>query len=194
MTEKKDDRSNRGLEDYGVIYVSGSIEGGTSETVCKQIIEINLSKSVSCIQLIINSPGGSVSDGFAIIDMMEWSRLPVRTTGLGMLASMALLIFMAGAKGQRVITPRVSILSHRFSWWSFGNHSELIAKRKEEDLTHQRILDHYIRHTSLNSAEEVQAHLLRDVDSWLTAEEALRFGVADVVEGAELMKTMEVVS
>jgi len=193
MSEKKDDRSSRGLEDHGVIYVSGSIDQGTSESVCKQIIEINLTGQVSCIQLIINSPGGSVSDGFAIIDMMGWSRLPVRTTGLGMLASMALLIFMAGAKGQRVITPRVSILSHRYSWWSFGNHSELIAKRKEEDLTHQRILDHYIRHTGLQTAEEVQAHLLRDVDTWLTAEEAVRFGVADVVEGGALAPA-EVVS
>ena len=178
---ERDEKKDRGLDEYGILYVSGEIGGGTSETVCRKIIEMNL-RSLDCIQLIMNSPGGSVHDGFAILDVMEWSRLPVRTTGLGMLASMALLIFMAGAKGHRVITPRVSILSHRFSWWTFGNHSELVARRKEEDLTHARILEHYRTHTRLKTDEEIHKHLLRDVDTWLSASEAVELGIADVIE------------
>jgi ATP-dependent Clp protease protease subunit len=183
MPDKDTKKSDRSLEDYGVIYLSGSIDQGTSESVCKQIIEINLGRTVDCIQMIINSPGGSVSDGFAVIDMMAWSRLPVRTTGLGMLASMALLIFMAGERGHRVITPRVSILSHRYSWWVMGKHSELIAHRKEEDLVHARIVDHYLRHTSVSSADELHETLLADTDTWCSAEDAVRYGIADVVEG-----------
>ena len=183
MKTKEAEQTKGGLEEHGVIYLSGGIDDGVSETVCKQIIEINLTKTVDCIQMIINSPGGAVSDGFAIIDMMEWSRLPIRTTGLGMIASMGLLVFMAGDKGQRVITPRVSVLSHRYSWWSIGNHSELIAKRKEEDLTHARIVDHYLRHTSLDTVDELHKSLLRDVDTWLTAEDVLKYGIADIVEG-----------
>lgn len=187
MIEKEN--GHRKLDDYGIIYLSGEIGGHTSESVCQKIIEINITKNVDCIQMIINSPGGSIADGFAIIDMMEWSRLPVRTTGLGILASMALLIFMAGKKEHRVITPRVSILSHRYSWWSAGKHSELIARRKEEDLTHARIMDHYLRHTSVKDEEELQKTLLRDVDTWLTAGEAVKYGIADVIEGDGLTET-----
>jgi ATP-dependent Clp protease protease subunit len=177
----KDDKKNRGLDQYGIVYVSGDIDTAKSETICTKIIEHNL-RPLDCVQLILNSPGGSVPDGFAIIDVMEWSRLPVRTTALGMLGSMALLVFMAGAKGHRVLTPRVSILSHRYAWWSFGRHSELIARRKEEDLTHARILEHYRQHTKIKSDEELQRTLLGETDTWLTAEEAVAFGIADAIE------------
>ena len=74
----KDNRSkNEGLKDYGIIYVSGPIEDEDSETVCKEIIEYNISGKVDHIQMIINSSGGSCSAGFAIIDIMEWSRLSI---------------------------------------------------------------------------------------------------------------------
>jgi ATP-dependent Clp protease protease subunit len=178
---QQEEKKIRGLDRYGILYLSGEIDGTKSESVCTKIIEMNL-RPLDCIQLILNSPGGSVPDGFAILDVMEWSRLPIRTTGLGMLASMALLIFMAGEKGHRVLTPRVSILSHRFSWWSFGKHSELIARRKEEDLTHARILEHYRRHTKVTTAEELQKTLLGDTDTWLSADEALAYGIADTIE------------
>ncbi len=183
MAEKNGERKERSLKDLGVIYVSGAIDSSTAEKVCTEIIELNLGSTTDFIQLIVNSPGGTVPDGFAIIDMMAWSKLPIRTTGLGMLGSMGLLVFMAGTSGHRVLTPRTSVLSHRYSWWSVGNHSELIAKRKEEDLTHARIVDHYLRHTAMKDEDELQAKLLRDVDTWLTAAEAVEFGIADIVEG-----------
>ncbi len=179
----RDSKDKRSLSDLGIIYVGGDIDAGTAETVCTEIIDINLNRRVDSIQLIINSPGGSVSAGFAIIDMMGWSRLPVRTTALGMVASTALLIFMAGHRGQRVLTPRVSVLSHRFSWWVMGNHSELVARRKEEDLIHSRILDHYREYTAISDVEELQRTLLCDVDTWLSAEEAVTYGLADIIEG-----------
>ncbi|MFH1566693.1 MAG: ATP-dependent Clp protease proteolytic subunit, partial [Gemmatimonadota bacterium] len=96
--------------------------------------------------------------------------------------SMALAIFMAGEKGRRVVTPRTSILSHRFSALVWGNHSELLAHRKEEDLMHRRLLEHYLQHTHLRNEEEVTARLLRDVDTWLSPEEAVELGIADVVQ------------
>ena len=120
--------------------------------------------------------------GFAIIDMMEWSSLPVYTIGIGMIASMGLLIFMTGEKGRRVITSRTSILSHRFSWVNLGHHSQLVAARKEEDLAHDRIVAHYQRCTSLKDRGELEDKLLRDVDTWLSPEEALEYGIADIIE------------
>ena len=172
----------RGLRDYGVIYLSGEIDDRTSENVCKEIIEFNITGKTDHIQLIINSPGGSCPAGFAIIDIMEWSRLPIYTTGIGMIASMGLLVFMTGFRGRRIITPRTSILSHRYSWMTWGNHSQLLASRKEQDLEHARIVAHYLRCSKIVSKEELEKYLLRDVDTWLTPEEAIEFGIADSVE------------
>lgn len=179
---KENGKKDQGLKDYGIIYLSGSIDDGTSERVCKEIIECNIAGKLDHIQIIINSSGGSCPAGFAIIDIMEWSRLPIYTTGIGMLASMSLLIFMTGSKGRRVITPRTSMLSHRFSAIAIGNHSQLLAGRKELDLEHERIANHYLSYTNIDSKDELEQHLLRDVDTWLTPEEAIKYGIADIIE------------
>lgn len=178
--EGNDKKHDKGLSDHGVIYLSGTIDN--SESVCKEIIEYNISGKIDRIQMIINSTGGSCSEGFAIIDIMEWSRLPIYTTGIGILASMALLVFMTGCRGRRVITPRTSILSHRFSAITGGNHSQLIAFRKELDLEHERIVNHYLSYTNIESKSELEKYLLQDVDTWLTPEEAVKFGIADIIE------------
>ena len=175
-------KKEKGLSDYGIIYLSGSIEDGTSESVCKEIIEYNISGKTDHIQMIINSSGGSCAAGFAIIDIMEWSRIPIYTTGIGMIASMALLVFMTGTRGRRVITPRTSMLSHRYSSITWGNHSQLLATRKEQDLEHDRIVDHYLRYSGIESKEELEKYLLRDVDTWLAPEEGVKFGLVDMVE------------
>lgn len=182
MANKDREQKESGLSDYGIIYISGPINGGAAEGICKQIIEYNIKGEVNQIQMVINSPGGSCPAGFSIIDIMEWSRIPIYTTGIGMVASMALLVFMTGEKGHRVITPRTSILSHRFSAFNVGNHSQLIASRKEEDLEHERILQHYLSYSDIKDRTELEKYLLRDVDTWLTPDEAVRHGLADIIE------------
>ena len=181
-TDTDKQKKDSGLDDYGIIYISGAINGGTAESVCKEIIGYNIKGEINQIQLIINSPGGSCPAGVSIIDIMEWSRIPIYTTGIGMIASMGLLIFMTGEKGHRVVTSRTSILSHRFSAFNFGNHSQLIAGRKEEDLEHQRILDHYLTYSNIKDKAELEKYLLREVDTWLSPEEAISHGLADVIE------------
>ena len=175
-------KKERGLSDYGIIYISGSIDDGTSESVCKEIIEYNISGKIDHIQMIINSSGGTCPAAFAMIDIMEWSRLPIFTTGIGMIASMALLVFMTGTRGRRVITPRTSMLSHRYSAMTGGNHSQLLAGRKEQDLEHTRVIDHYLRYSKIASKDDLEKYLLRDVDTWLTPDEAIEFGLVDLVE------------
>nr|WP_272881675.1 ATP-dependent Clp protease proteolytic subunit [Fundidesulfovibrio soli] len=170
------------MSDYGIVFLTGGIDSGTSQSVCERIIECNVSGEIDHMQLIINSHGGEVSAGFAIIDVMEWSRIPIYTTGLGMLASMGLMVFMAGEPGRRVLTPRTSILSHRFQGIRMGSHGELIAGRKGEDLTHERILDHYLRYSKMRTREQAEETLLKEVDIWVSAEEAIEYGLADIVE------------
>ena len=80
------------------------------------------------------------------------------------------------------MTPRTSIPSHRFSAMIGGNHSQLIASRKEQDLEHTRIIDHYMRYSCVKTREELETYLLRDVDTWLSGEEALTLGLVDIVE------------
>ena len=182
MPAKKESSERRGLDEHGIIFLSGAIDGCTATSICEKIIEFNVGQDVDLSQLMVNSGGGECAAGFAVIDLMEWSRLPVYTTGIGLVASMALAVFMAGEPGHRVLTPRTSLLSHRFSALSFGTHSELVARRKEEDLLHRRIVDHYLAFSNLTSEEEVTQRLLRDVDTWLTPEEAVEVGIADKVQ------------
>jgi len=188
MSKKFDEN---GLKDHGIIYISGEIDDDTSERVCKEIIEFSLDDKIESVQMIINSPGGEVAAGFAMIDIMEWSRLPIYTTGIGRIASMALLVFMAGEKGRRVVTPRTSILSHRFWAMVWGSHSDLIARRKEEDLIHDRIIEHYLKYSEMKTVEELEKTLLRDCDTWLSPDEAVRFGIADVVEESKKRRAIQ---
>ena len=83
----------------------GTIDTSSAQAVCEQIIEINVTAQIAPIQMIVNSPGGSCTDGFTVIDMMEWLRIPIYTAGIGMIASMGLLIFMAGERGRHKQVP-----------------------------------------------------------------------------------------
>ena len=132
------------------------------------------------ITLIINSPGGEVHSAFALIDTMKGSAIPIKTVGLGMIASCGILTFMAGTKGRRVITPNTSILSHQYSWGSVGKEHELFARVREFELSTQRMMDHYKKCTGL-SEKKIREILLPAEDVWLSAKEAVKYGIADKI-------------
>ena len=184
---KRDDETEQILRDRGIIILTGEIDGGMAAYVYGEIIAYNTQEKLEQIQMVINSPGGECSAGFSIIDMMESSRIPVHTFGVGEIASMGLMVFMAGARGKRMITPRTSILSHRFSDRTGGNHSQLVACRKEQDMTHDRIVNHYLQYTSVMTREELESTLLLPVDTWLSPEEALLYGIADIVQPLNIL-------
>ena len=178
--EEKNDNKKNELE--GMLFINGAIDNHTAESIIRDIVSLNQKDELDFIQLLINSQGGYTTSGFAIIDVMRWSHIPIYTTGLGMIASMGLIIFMAGEKGHRVITPRTSILSHRFSAGIQDSHPNLLAFRKEEDLMHERIVEHYLEYSNLKTRKQVEKLLLQDHDVWLTAEEAIQYGLADIIE------------
>jgi len=109
---------------------------------------------------------------------MHSSRIPIKTVGLGIVASAGLLIFISGTPGRRLLTPNTSILSHQFSWSSEGKAHELFATMREFELTQQRMLAHYRLCTGL-SDEEIRQHLLPASDVWLSAVEAMGLNVCD---------------
>ena len=98
----------------------------------------------------------------------------------GEIASCGLLTFIAGEKGKRFITRNTAILSHQFSWGSWGKEHELMARVKEFTNTQDRILEHYKRCTGL-SEKQIKTYLLPPEDVWLTAKEAVKYGIADEI-------------
>ena len=171
------------MYESGIIYFSDHFDSNTTKPVINTIIEKNLlpqKERPKEITLIINSPGGEVHSAFALIDTMKGSAIPIKTVGLGMIASCGILTFMAGTKGRRVITPNTSILSHQYSWGSVGKEHELFARVREFELSTQRMMDHYKKCTGL-SEKKIREILLPAEDVWLSAKEAVKYGIADKI-------------
>ena len=152
---------------------------------CKDAIEFILKqnaekKKQKRLQFMICSPGGDVPSCFALIDIMKGSRIPIHTVGLGVIASCGLLLFITGEKGKRTLTPNTSILSHQYSWGSYGKEHELFAQVKEFELSTERMINHYKKCTGLTEAQ-IREHLLPPEDRWLSAKEAKKLGICDKV-------------
>lgn len=132
------------------------------------------------LNLIINSPGGSLTAAWAIVDMMRGSAIPIRTIGLGQIASAGLLIFISGDKGFRSLTDNTSILSHAFSAGAGGTYHDLLATTTEWGHTQQRLIKHLAKCSGLSN-DDVVKKLMPTNDVWLTAQEAVKLGLADKV-------------
>lgn len=133
------------------------------------------------MNLIICSHGGDVHAAFALIDIMKASSIPIRTIGTGIIASAGLFISMAGTPGMRVISPSSMIMSHHFSCAVEGNRYELKAQVKSYDIVHKIILNHYKKCTGLSDTE-ILNKLLSSTDNFLTASEAKKLNLCDVVK------------
>jgi ATP-dependent Clp protease protease subunit len=182
--EDIDDSKKPTIGDRGIYLFADDFD---SESTSKAITFI-LNKNIlpkkdrpENLTLIINSPGGDLNSAFALIDIMRGSRIPIHTLGIGQISSCGLLTFMAGEKGHRTITPNTSILSHQYSWGSYGKEHELIARIKEFDLTSERMLNHYKKCTGL-SEKVIKEILMPPQDVWLSAKEAVKYSIADQVK------------
>lgn len=171
------------LWENGYYYMADNFTAESTKPIIHWIMEKNLlpdSARPSHLTLIINSPGGHVHSAFALIDTMKGSAIPIHTVGLGMISSCGILTFMAGEPGQRVITPNTSILSHQYSWGSGGKEHELFARNREYELSTERMMEHYKRCTGM-SKKKIRKKLLPPHDVWLSAKEAVKYGVADKI-------------
>jgi ATP-dependent Clp protease protease subunit len=170
------------IEDHHYLLFNKEFDSESTGEAIQFIIARNLmtKNRPKFMRMIINSPGGEVAGAFALIDTMKGSKIPVYTYGLGEIASCGLMTFIAGEKGKRYITRNTAIMSHQYSWFSSGKHNELMATVKEFENTHQRILEHYKRCTGLTETQ-IKKYLLPAQDVWLTAQEAVKFGIADEI-------------
>jgi ATP-dependent Clp protease protease subunit len=168
------------LNDHGMMVLMGEIDVETVKPVIEWILYENYvkKKKLKELLLMICSEGGDLSTAFALIDVMRTSKIPIKTVGLGQIASCGLLIFLSGTPGRRVLTPNTSILSHQFSWGSEGKAHELFATMKEFELTQRRMVNLYNNSTGLDE-ETIKSVLLPAQDVYLSAEEALRYNICD---------------
>ena len=170
------------VEECGIYLLMDEISDSTCKDVITFIISKNLAKPYpKYLQLVINSAGGDLNSAFAVIDTMKGSAIPIYTVGLGLVASAAFAIFIAGTKGKRVLTPNTSILSHQYSWGTYGKEHELLATTKEYELTTQRMINHYKKCTGLTE-KKIREHLLPPQDVWLSATQAKKLGICDSVK------------
>jgi ATP-dependent Clp protease protease subunit len=183
MIQEKDDlmySPGDDLKKSGIYTFMGDVDSESMLPIIEWILHENyiVKKKKKELILMICSSGGDMEEAFALIDVMKSSNIPIKTVGLGKIASCGLLIFLAGTKNRRVLTPSTSILSHQYSWGSDGKHHELFAITKEFGLAQQRMIDHYCEATGLDE-ETVKIKLLPANDVWLSAKEALELGICD---------------
>ena len=170
------------VEECGIYLFMDEITDVTCKDVITFIISKNLVKPYpKYLQLVINSGGGDLNSAFAVIDTMKGSAIPIYTVGLGLVASAAFAIFIAGEKGKRVLTPNTSILSHQYSWGTYGKEHELLATTREYELTTQRMINHYKKCTGLTE-KKIREHLLPPQDVWLSATQAKKLGICDSIK------------
>ena len=181
-TTQLEQTHSQALADAGMYVFMGDVDQENIKPIIEWILHENhvTKKKRKELLLMVCSEGGDMGAAFALIDVMHSSPIPIKTVGLGVIASAGLLIFIAGTKGRRVLTPNTSILSHQFSWSSEGKVHELFATMREFELTQARMVSHYEACTGLNS-DQIRKHLLPPHDIWLSAEEALALGICDHV-------------
>jgi ATP-dependent Clp protease, protease subunit len=161
-----------------IIFMSGPVEDTMATIVCAQLLYLEAENPKKEISMYINSPGGIVTSGLSIYDTMQYIRCPISTVVMGQAASMGSLLLTAGTKGMRVALPNARIMVHQPSGGYRGVATDI--ERHAEDImaTKRRMNEIYVKHTG-QPYEVIEKTL--DRDHFMTAEEALAFGLIDKV-------------
>ena len=175
--ERSYDIYSRLLEDR-IIFLSGEIDDAVANTVVAQLIYLEAKDPSKDISLYINSPGGSVSAGLAIYDTMNYVKCDVSTICIGMAASMGAFLLSSGKKGKRFALPNSEIMIHQPLGGAQGPASD-IKIAAEHILKTKRKLNQILAHNSGKPVEQVERDT--DRDNYLSAQEALEYGLIDKV-------------
>ena len=187
------EQTNRGERAYDIfsrllkeriIFVNGPVEDGMSMLVCAQLLFLEAENPKKEINMYINSPGGVVTSGMAIYDTMQFIRPPVSTLCMGQAASMGSLLLTAGATGQRYALPNARIMVHQPSGGFQGQASDIERHAQDIIKMKRRLNEIYVKHTG-RDYDTIERTL--DRDHFMTAQEALEFGLIDkVVEARDV--------
>ena len=175
--ERAYDIYSRLLKDR-IIFVSGVVEDHMANLTMAQLLFLESENSEKDIQMYINSPGGSVSAGFAIYDTMRHIKPKVSTICIGMAASMGAFLLAGGEKGKRFALPNARIMLHQVMGGAEGQASDIEIEAKEI-LRMKQKLNEILSQNTGQPLEKIE----RDTDRnfWMSPEEAAAYGVVDKV-------------
>lgn len=160
-----------------IIFLGTEIDAPTANTIIAQLLYL-ASKGDDRISLYINSPGGSVYDGLAIYDTMQFIKPVVETVSMGLSASMAAVILASGEKTMRYALPHSRIMIHQPLGEARGQATEIEIRYKQIESIKKEIYEILEKHTGQN-IEKIRIDSERD--HWLTAQEAKDYGIIDDV-------------
>ena len=175
--ERSFDIYSRLLNDR-IIVLSDEVNDATASIIVAQMLYLEGQDPEKDINFYINSPGGSVTAGLAIYDTMQYIKCDVSTICMGMAASMGAFLFSSGAKGKRYILPNAEVMIHQPLGGAKGQATEILIAADHIKRTKDR-LNKILAENTGKSVEEIFADTERD--NWLTAEEAVAYGIADKI-------------
>jgi len=175
--ERSFDIYSRLLEDR-VVFLNGEVNSQSANLVIACLIFLEAKDPTKDIHLYINSPGGSVSDGLAIFDTMNYIKCDVSTICIGMAASMGAFLLAAGAKGKRYALPNSEVMIHQPLGGARGQATD-IAIQAEHILKLKKKLTKILAENSGQTFDKVAADCERDY--YMSAKEALDYGIIDKV-------------
>ena len=161
-----------------IIFLTGPVYDQVASVICAQLLFLESDNPSKDISFYINSPGGVVSAWLAIYDTMQYVRSPISTLCIGQAASMGSLLLCAGAKGKRYATPNSRVMVHQPSGGAQGQASDIEIQAREILTLRKRLNEIYVKHTG-QELSVIEEKLERD--SFMSAEEALAFGLVDQV-------------
>ena len=184
MVVERTGRGERGYDIYSrllvdrIIFLGGTIDDDIANLVIAQILFLEAENQEKDINLYINSNGGLVTSGLAIYDTIQYIKCSVSTICMGVSASMAAVILMAGEKGKRFALPNSRILIHQPLGGVQGQASDIEIHAKEILRTKATLNAIISKHTS-KSIKQIEAD--SDRDFWMSSEEALKYGIIDSI-------------
>ena len=184
------EQTNRGERSYDIfsrllndriIFLGEEVNATTASLVVAQLLYLEAQDPDKDIQFYINSPGGSVTDGMAIYDTMQYVKCDVSTICIGMAASMGAFLLSSGAKGKRMALPNAEIMIHQPSGGTRGQASD-IKIQAEWMLRTREKLNRILAANTGKSVEQIAIDTERD--NFMPAEEAMAYGLIDkVIQG-----------
>ena len=177
MGERSYDIYSRLLKDR-IVFLDGEINDLSADLVVAQLLFLDGQDTEKDINLYINSPGGSVTAGFAIYDTLQHIKSEIQTICLGQAASMAALILTAGSPGKRQILPSARVMIHQPWGGAYGQARDIGIQSKEIIRLKKLTIEYFAKHSS-KTVEQVAADMERDF--YMSAQDAVDYGIVDSI-------------
>lgn len=162
-----------------IVFLGEQVDSHTANLVVAQLLYLAGEDPKRDIKLYINSPGGSVYDGLAIIDTMNYIQPDVQTIGIGLQASMGAMLLSCGAKGKRFVLPNARVMIHQPSYGAGqAKVTDQEIELREGLYLKQRLIDILAEQTGKDK-KTIERDM--DRDNWMSAEEAKDYGIIDEV-------------